>query len=85
MRVERGSGAPRDTVGVGREQGSEGCTSSIRDAASRRKLPKASTVLVMPPNSELSCSYKRGREKGVTALLGRPGVSASVPSSTRLP
>lgn len=59
-----GTGAPRDIEGVGRRQGSEGCTSSIRDAASLRKLPKASTVPAIPPNSELSCSYKGAREGG---------------------
>lgn len=60
----RGTGTLRDTVEAGRRQGSEGCTSSIRDAASRRKLPKASTVPVIPPNSELSCSYKGTWEGG---------------------
>lgn len=58
-------------------------TSSSRDAASRRKVPRISTVPAMPPTSELSCSCKWGHRKEVTPPSGGLGVPALASSSTQ--
>lgn len=87
---DRDAQGHRGKRGTARVQGGgwgaleQGATSSIRDAASRRKVPKASTVPAMPPTSELSCSYKGGHGKRGHSPSGEePGVSGLALASTR--